>query len=567
MKQIIEKVKSVILGHAVADALGVPVEFVSREELREEPLVKMEGYGTYEVPAGSWSDDTSMALAALDSLASGRVDYFDIMTKFFEWQNEGKYTPTGTTFDIGTTCMRAIRCFVALCEKGEAFDPLSCGQRGEYNNGNGSLMRIHPFALMAWYDRDCRPAFEEMIDCGSALTHAHPRSLLACRIYALLLYHLLEVPSREVIPFALEVAKERYQSHPEYPHFARLLEGKIQEVEEAQIESDGYVIHTLEAAVWCLLTTNSYRDCVLKAVNLGEDTDTTAAVAGGLAGALYGYENIPAEWKDTLIKRAEIEALCERATVAWMAEKVAFTPCALPLIDLHMHIVPNVDDGARVMAESLHMLKMSAAQGVTDVFCTSHNRYTREEGEAYKTEFAALQAAVEAAGIPIRLHVGCEVLFANEYIGEVLYGLDEGIFPTLGNTRYILTEFYPDTKPTEALEIVRTLVARGYKPIIAHMERNTHITGFMVSLLIASGARIQINARSLVDHEHEELCARARALVAAEQAHFLGSDAHRCDRRLPELTQGAAYILAHASPAYAEALLYGNAQKLLQEAE
>ena len=321
---VINQIKAVMIGHAVGDALGVPVEFCGREELTSDPVTDMLGYGTYPVPAGSWSDDTSMALATLDSLACGHIDLFDIMVKFSMWLNEGQYTPTGSAFDVGTTCLRAVLHFVDVCHSPEQgfflppdFDVTECGQKSEHSNGNGSLMRIHPFALMTWFDQSLRPDFEDIIERASALTHGHDRSKLACKIYTLILYSLLESPQKGSVKSALDKAKHRYMDSPEYGHYTRLFDEHFDEFPMDDIKSSGYVVDTLEAAVWCLLTTDNYRDCVLRAVNIGEDTDTVAAIAGGLAGALYGYDSIPQTWKDTLLKREMIETMCERAGEIW----------------------------------------------------------------------------------------------------------------------------------------------------------------------------------------------------------------------------------------------------------
>ena len=175
---MIEKIKAVMIGHAVGDALGVPVEFCSREEIAKDTVTDMRGFGTYPVPAGAWSDDTSMSVAALDSLANGKVDHDEVMRNFVEWVEEGKYTPTGKSFDIGRTCLQAIRSYL-ICHKTS-----ECGQVGEYSNGNGSLMRIHPFALYAFAKGMTLGKSLDVIREGSALTHAHPRSIYACGIYA-----------------------------------------------------------------------------------------------------------------------------------------------------------------------------------------------------------------------------------------------------------------------------------------------------------------------------------------------------------------------------------------------
>ena len=308
-----EKWKAVMVGHAVGDALGVPVEFCTREELRQNPVTDMRGFGTYPVPAGAWSDDTSMSLCALDSLACGKFDFDDIMVKFGEWYYEDKYTPTGEMFDVGNTCSYAIDNYFVHHKSVE-----ECGLTGERSNGNGSLMRIHPVVLYA--TKALLKGTEEgywfwmsAIKQASELTHAHERSVMGCYIYGYCLSFLLKESTRESLIAGIKFAGYDLDYLPEFEHYKRIFEPDFENLTEDDIKSTGYVVDTLEAALWCLLTTNNYRDCVLKAVNLGDDTDTVAAVAGGLAGALYGYEAIPKEWRETLIKRDYIENLCEIA--------------------------------------------------------------------------------------------------------------------------------------------------------------------------------------------------------------------------------------------------------------
>lgn len=310
-----DKIKSVVLGHAVADALGVPVEFCSRKELEEKPVTEMLGFGSYAVPAGSWSDDTSMSLCALASIAEGEIDYDEIMQNFGKWYYSGEFTPLGEMFDVGNTCSFAIQNYHrANCSYRD------CGLDDVQSNGNGSLMRIHPFVLYAHYEMMPLKDWEHMIFEASALTHAHERSKLGCGIYAYILMHLLADPTIGAVETALRRAALHYQDNVEYTHYARLFDADFAKLDASAIRSSGYVVDTLEAAVWCLLTTDNYKDCVLKAVNLGSDTDTVAAIAGGLAGALYGYDAIPKEWLDTLIKREYIEAMCERAYKNWKEE-------------------------------------------------------------------------------------------------------------------------------------------------------------------------------------------------------------------------------------------------------
>ena len=304
--EFLGKVKAVVIGHAVGDALGVPVEFASREELDKAPVTDMEGYGTYSVPAGAWSDDTSMSLCTLDVLGRYGLDYDGVMINFGKWYYNDEFTPTGEMFDVGNTCSIAIENYVVGKKS-----YLECGRSGERDNGNGSLMRIHPVVL--YLANKDMPIGEkiEIVHTMSALTHAHDRSRIGCGIYAFMLWELLQNPSIEAMKVGLEKAADFYQGQPELVHYKRLFERTFIITSRNAIKSDGYIVDTLEAAVWCLLTTNSYKDAVLKAVNLGGDTDTVAAVTGGLAGAIYGYDAIPEEWRNTLIKREYIENLCK----------------------------------------------------------------------------------------------------------------------------------------------------------------------------------------------------------------------------------------------------------------
>jgi len=307
-------VLSGIMGSSVADALGVPVEFESRETLRENPVIDMRSYGTHNQVAGTWSDDTSMTLCLIDSLSKG-LDYDDIMTKFRKWINKGDYAAHGHIFDVGNVTRRALFRF----ERGTT--PLGCGGISDNDNGNGSLMRIMPilFYLQSIYGTKITEYNKamEIIHNVSSLTHAHKRSLIACGIY-------ISVASMLTVDKDLESAVERgiynaveyYKKHDEFvnelAYYKRLSNNTFSEIPLKNIKSSGYVVDTLEAAIWCLLNTKNYKDCVLMAVNLGQDTDTVAAVAGGLAGIYYGYESIPEEWLSVIVKRDYIKGLCNK---------------------------------------------------------------------------------------------------------------------------------------------------------------------------------------------------------------------------------------------------------------
>lgn len=320
LKENINKMDG-LWGLMVGDALGVPVEFRSRDWLRERPVTDMIGFGTYDQEAGTWSDDTSMTLAAMDSLCRG-LDYEDMMKRFKDWLFYNKeYTPHGEVFDVGGVCRRAIKNYTM------GFTVRECGIDGENSSGNGSLMRILPAVLYTLKDgKTLDENTLEVIHNVSRLTHAHPIALTGCGIYAFLVEELLKTEPgdnlRKVLQKGIDRAIFTYENGEDvylaaalrrYHRMEELEE--FEKLEEKEILSTGYVVHTLEAAVWCLLTTNSFRECVLKAVSLGSDTDTVAAVAGSLAGYVYGQEGedgIPQEWMRQLSRFEWLEGKVEK---------------------------------------------------------------------------------------------------------------------------------------------------------------------------------------------------------------------------------------------------------------
>lgn len=261
-----EKLRSAVYGLAVGDALGVPYEFKERDSFKCEGMT---GYGTWNQPAGTWSDDTSLVLATCDSIKTlKRINPYDIMGNFALWLYRGEYTPHGKVFDVGNTTKAAINRFYV-----RGFDPLECGLTDEMSNGNGSLMRILPLAFV--------PGLTiKDIEDVSKLTHAHKTSVNQCINYV---YICQELIKNEDFPIIFEGLERKY------------------------VKSTGYVVDTFEAALWCFANTSNYKDCVLTAVNLGGDTDTIAAIAGGLAGIKYGFEAIPAEWIEQLANKELIE--------------------------------------------------------------------------------------------------------------------------------------------------------------------------------------------------------------------------------------------------------------------
>lgn len=282
------KIYDAVMGLVVADAVGVPVEFKARGTFNVTDMI---GYGTYNLPPGTWSDDSSMTLATIESMARlGKIDPGDIMNNFARWLYDKEFTPYGKVFDAGMTTQ------IAVGRYKSGTDYNLCGGDDIRDNGNGSLMRILPLAFT-----DCDDA---TIEAVSALTHAHAISKIACKIYVHIARDLIAGKKLEDLISNI---------HTEHKEFRILPLLKV--MRHKEVRSTGYVVHTLEAALWCLLNSKSYRECVLLAVNLGDDTDTIAAVAGGLAGILYGRgrdnENgIPEEWITQIARKEWIEKLC-----------------------------------------------------------------------------------------------------------------------------------------------------------------------------------------------------------------------------------------------------------------
>lgn len=286
-----DRVLGGLWGLVVGDALGVPVQFQPREAVRADPVRGMDR-SFKGLPPGTWSDDSSMALALAASLTESGWDLEDQMDRFERWLLHGDYTPHGESWDVGGTTRNAILRWHEGRPVGET------GDTGEFRNGNGSLMRFLPAALwLAGADPD---AAIDRAMAHSALTHAHVRARLCCAYHATLVRGLLAgAPLREAMAGAAGALAPRVP-FPEREVLAPILSGEILDLDERDVESSGYVVHTLGASLWCLARHDDWASAVLAAVNLGGDADTTGAVTGGLAGVIHGRDAIPPDWVDAL---------------------------------------------------------------------------------------------------------------------------------------------------------------------------------------------------------------------------------------------------------------------------
>ncbi|MDD5674809.1 MAG: ADP-ribosylglycohydrolase family protein [Chitinivibrionales bacterium] len=301
-----EKARAAIMAGIVGDALGVPVASLTREELSLCEVKNMLGYGRYDQPEGTWSDDTSMVLCTMESMARG-YNLEDIGHTFCQWLFEGRLTSTGFVFEAGLTTSFALDNIHSSRKSAR-----DSGGKSEDDNGNGALMRILPAAL--FFHTMQTDDFLEHIHAVTAITHAHPRNLAGCGIYALFVRALLKNGNvRECFKAAVAEALDYYNKRPPFKaellHFMRLISHEILTLSREDIRSSGYVVHTLEAAVWCVVNYAVTKEVLLAAVNLGLDTDTTGMVAGGLGGLAYGLASVPAEWINSLARKNDIDTI------------------------------------------------------------------------------------------------------------------------------------------------------------------------------------------------------------------------------------------------------------------
>ena len=306
--------KDFLFGIVIGDALGVPVEFENRQFLKQNPVTDFIGHGTYNQPVGTFSDDSSLTFCLAECLLD-RFDLNIIAQSFLAWYYKGYWTAHGVAFDIGATTVDAL----SRLKRGVA--PELAGGDQISDNGNGALMRILPLLL---FIKDLplkeRYSFTKQV---ASITHRHHYSIISCFYYLEFARLLLTEPDGKVVYSTLQTTfRESLLELGFEPKdcevLTRLLDANIAELEENEIQSSGFVIYTLEASIWCLLTSTTYKETVLKAVNLGSDTDTTAAVAGGLAGIIYGFDAIPESWVRQLARKEDIAELAKLLGVKYL---------------------------------------------------------------------------------------------------------------------------------------------------------------------------------------------------------------------------------------------------------
>lgn len=291
---LMDHARGALLGLAVGDAIGTTLEFRRRGSF--EPITDMVGGGPFGLEPGRWTDDTSMALALADSLLEcGGHDPADQLRRYVRWWRHGDYSCTGTCFDIGNTVRHALSTFGATGQT-------DAGPTHPHSAGNGSIMRLAPVVLFFAPDA---AAVSDMAAASSRTTHGAPEAVDACRILA-------EVVRRGLLGGARSEVLAPVPGPRVSDRLAAVASGSLRELTETDVRGTGYVVDSLEAALWAVATTDSFRDAVLRAANLGDDADTTAAVAGQVAGALYGESGIPRPWLERLAWTDRLRSVADR---------------------------------------------------------------------------------------------------------------------------------------------------------------------------------------------------------------------------------------------------------------
>ena len=311
-----EQILSALFGLAIGDALGVPVEDESRVSLKQNPVISMREFGKHNQMAGNWSDDSSMTFCLAESLCKG-YDLEDIARNFVDWIFNGTWCAGDEAFDYGNVTYKALNRLHNLMQLHRKINPKK--GKHEHECSNGSLMRTLPLAFFMM-NLPVEERFR-ITDEVSRLTHGHPQPSLACHIYLEFARELLSGSGKQQAYRNMQQQVNAFiptvpDLQTESTHFKRILLEDISLMPEDAIQSNGKAVSTLEASLWCLLRYDNFRDTILAAVNLGEDTDTTGAVTGGLAGLFYGYDQIPMEWIDVLARRDDIEDLCKRMALS-----------------------------------------------------------------------------------------------------------------------------------------------------------------------------------------------------------------------------------------------------------
>lgn len=286
-------IKGSVLGLAVGDAMGLPLVNMKRDTLLDNPVTTMESGGKYNMPVGTWSSRTSFTLATMDSIVkSASLSYTDMADRFCLFLKGEDYTSVGSAFDVDEPTKKALEKYLISKE-----NPILCGGRDLSDDTNGSLMRMLPIALYCYYNKLKDREIYETVKASSSITHADSVSVMGCFIYVYYLIFLLNGKDKYASYNMIKVFDySSFFDDDTISFYNRLLKTNISKIRISDLKSSRYIVYTLESVLWVILNCNSFPETIVGAINLGGDTDTVGAIAGSIAGILYGYESIPENW-------------------------------------------------------------------------------------------------------------------------------------------------------------------------------------------------------------------------------------------------------------------------------
>lgn len=301
MNNELDKCKGALLGLAIGDALGTTLEFKSHGSFK--PLTDLIGGGAFGLPAGKWTDDTSMALCLADSLIiKNEFDAFDQLERYVNWYRKGYNSSTNTCFDIGNATRQALFLFE---DTGQPY----CGSTDKYSAGNGSIMRLAPIPIRYYTNKNDLIKYAAL---SSRTTHAAIQCVEACEFMACLIAEAIRGTSKKELLDANYILNNYFSEKPiTDPAILEVINGSYKTKEPPQIYGSGHVVRTLEAVLWAFYHTDNFEKGALKVVNLGDDADTTGAVYGQIAGAYYGMSGIPQPWLQKLYRGFDMEVMAE----------------------------------------------------------------------------------------------------------------------------------------------------------------------------------------------------------------------------------------------------------------
>lgn len=299
------QIENILYAGVVGDAIGVPVEFEARDSFSIDSMI---GGGIWEQSVGSWSDDTSFTLPLIQMLTSDVFDYELLMQKFEDYMYRNEYTPDDFAYGIGNACAKAVRNWSI-----NHYPATECGDPSEFANGNGGLMRIAPLAIYLRNDSDIKQRLQLIKDVTS-LTHRHPRAIVGSYLYVEILIQLLH--KKDLVSVLQTVSTSLSNSLEDFPDeqrelqtYSAIFESDFSEIDRSKIKSSGYVVDTLSASLWSVLNTKTIDEAILLAVNLGDDSDTVASLAGTIASCVHLDQIVNPKWKSQIRNQALLDSI------------------------------------------------------------------------------------------------------------------------------------------------------------------------------------------------------------------------------------------------------------------